>query len=162
MPSLDAFDEEFRHDEAEVDESPPRLKSGFRFSTLIGLAAAAGLISAIAFAWPNIPGVFNEAAEKPQETIERLTRELEALKQENQDLAEARQQDAATISSLQETQQEQRLPMASWHSDVAALTFGFPTQSESPTNGRRSANARPRAREVPRRDDAAPISLDPQ
>jgi hypothetical protein len=126
------------------------------------LAVAAGLISAIALAWPNLSGMFNAIGEKPQETIERLTRELEALRQENQDLAEARQQDAATISSLQEAQQEQRVPMGSWHSDVAALTFGIPTQSESPTNGRRSANARPRPRELPRRDDAAPISLDPQ
>jgi hypothetical protein len=157
MPSLDAFDEEFAHDESEAEDTPPRLNRGFRFSTLIGLALAAGLITAIALAWPNISGLSNPAYEKPEAIIDRLTRELEALKQENKELAEAQQQASESVGSLQAAQQEH----TSWYSDVAGLTFGIPTQ-EGATNGRRSATARPRPREVPRRDDAAPISLDPQ
>ena len=160
MPSLDAFDEEFAHDESEAEDTPPRLNRGFRFSTLIGLALAAGLITAIALGWPNISGV-SDPAEKPEAIIERLTRELEALKQENKELAEAQQQASESVGSLQAAQQEQRAPFTSWYSDVAGLTFGIPTQ-EGATNGRRSATARPRPREVPRRDDAGPISLDPQ
>ena len=161
MPSLDAFDEEFAHDESEAEATPPQLNRGFRFSTLIGLALAAGLITAIALAWPNISGMSNPGSEKPEAIIERLTRELEAVKQENKELAEAQQQAAETVSSVQTAQQEQHAPFTSWYSDVAGLTFGIPTQ-EGATNGRRSATARPRPREVPRRDDAAPISLDPQ
>ena len=161
MPSLDAFDEEFGHDESEAEAPSPRLNRGFRFSTLIGLAVAAGLVTAIALAWPNISGVSGPAYEKPEATIERLTRELEALKQENTELSAARQQAVETISSLQAAQQEQRAPMTSWYSDVAALTFGIPTQ-DGATNGRRSATVRPRPREVPRHDDGGPISLDPQ
>ena len=161
MPSLDAFDEEFAHDESEAEDTPPRLNRGFRFSTLIGLALAAGLITAIALAWPNISGLSNPAYEKPEAIIERLTRELEALKQENKELAEAQQQASESVGSLQAAQQEQHAPFTSWYSDAAGLTFGIPTQ-EGATNGRRSATARPRPREVPRRDDAGPISLDPQ
>ena len=148
MPSLDAFDEEFAHDESEAEDTPPRLNREFRFSTLIGLALAAGLITAIALAWPNISGLSNPAYEKPEAIIERLTRELEALKQENKELAEAQQQAAETVSSVQTAQQEQHAPFTSWYSDVAGLTFGIPTQ-EGATNGRRSATARPRPREVP-------------
>jgi hypothetical protein len=162
LPNLDAFDEEFGRDESEVEPAAPRLNRGFRFSTVIALALAAGLITAVALAWPIITGVSDPAYEKPEATIERLTRELEALKQENQELAEAQQAATNTIRSLQAAQQEQRAPMSSWYSEPAALTFGIATQSESSTNGRRSAIARPRPREVPRRDEAAPISLDPQ
>ena len=156
MPSLDAFDEEFAHDESEAEATPPQLNRGFRFSTLIGLALAAGLITAIALAWPNISGMSNPGSEKPEAIIERLT--LEAVKQENKELAEAQQQAAETVSSVQTAQQEPHAPYTSWYSDVAGLTFGIPTQ-EGATNGRRSATARPRS---PRRDDAGPISLDPQ
>ncbi len=162
MPSLDAFDEEFGQDEAQAESSAPQLKSGFRFSTVIGLVLAAGLITAIALAWPNVSGVSTPAQEKPEAIIERLTRELEALRQENKELAEVQEQAAETISSLQAAQQEQRPRMSSWHSEVPALTFGIATQSDGSTNGRRSATARPRPREVPRHDDGAPMSLDPQ
>src|SRR5437588_9882379 len=110
MPSLDAFDEEFARDEPEAEATPPQLNRGFRLSTLIGLALAAGLITAIALAWPNISGLSNPAYEKPEAIIERLTRELEALKQENKELAEAQQQASESVGSLQAAQQEQRAP----------------------------------------------------
>jgi molecular chaperone DnaK (HSP70) len=106
--------------------------------------------------------VSNPAEEKPEAIIERMTRELDALRQENKELAEAQQQAAETISSLEAAQQQHSTPMISWHSEVPALTFGIATTSDGSTNGRRSATARPRPREVPRRDDAAPMSLDPQ
>jgi len=160
MPSLDAFDEEFGHSEPEDTSSAPRLKSGFRLSTMLALALAAAVISAIAMVWPNIPGFSDPSSESPQVAIERLTRELGALKQQNAELAQAQQEAAATIAALQAPQQEQRVPFASWYSDLIALTYVVPFAPES-TNARRSATARPRPREVSRHDDGEPISLDP-
>jgi FtsZ-binding cell division protein ZapB len=161
MPNLDAFDEEFGHDESEEAASAPRLKSGFRLSTMIALALAAGVISALAMAWPNIPGLSDPSYEKPQAAIERLTRELETLRQQNAELAQAQQEAAETIATLQVAQQEQRAPFTTWYSELAALTYATPSQPESTTNGHRSASARPRPREVPKRDDGGPISLEP-
>ena len=53
MPNLDAFDEEFGRERLDID---PPSKTGFRISTVIGLALAAGIISALALGWPNPSG----------------------------------------------------------------------------------------------------------
>src|ERR1700682_2213781 len=55
MPNLDAFDEEFGRERSDIVADPPR-NTGFRISTLIGLALAAGVISALALGWPNTSG----------------------------------------------------------------------------------------------------------
>jgi FtsZ-binding cell division protein ZapB len=168
MPSLDAFDEEFGREQSDI-VGDPRPNTGFRLPTLIGLALAAGVISALALGWPNMSGAPRSddreastpnAGEKPDATISRLRRELEALKQENRELTEAQQQAADTIATLQAGEQEGRGSLASWYSDVAALTYGIATQSDGGTSGRRSSTARTRPREVPRRDDG-PVSLEP-
>ena len=47
LPSLDAFDDEFGREHDGIVDAPPA-RSGFRLSTVIGLALAAGVISALA------------------------------------------------------------------------------------------------------------------
>jgi FtsZ-binding cell division protein ZapB len=169
MPSLDAFDEEFGRERSDV-VSDPQPNTGFRLPTLIGLALAAGVICALAMGWPNIFGaprseVQTEASapstgEKPDATIGRLRSELEALKKENEELTQARQQAADTIATLQ-AGQESRGSLVSWYSELAGLTYGIAMQSDGATTGRRSPTARARPREVPRRDDGGPVSLEP-
>jgi hypothetical protein len=103
------------------------------------------------------------AGEKPDAAISRLTREVEALKKENRELAQAQQQAADAIAASQAGEGENRGgSFASWYSDLAALTWGIASQSESATTGRRSAIARPKPREAPRRDDGGPVSLEPR
>jgi FtsZ-binding cell division protein ZapB len=166
MPSLDAFDEEFGREHSDID---PPSKASFRISTVIGLALAAAAISALALGWPaslgtsqSEPGV--TSGEKPDAAIRRLAREVEDLRQANRELAQAQQQAAATIAALQAGEQEKKSgAFAGWYSDLGALTYGIATQSDgvaNATNGRRSATARTRPREIPRRDDG-PISLEP-
>ena len=172
MPSLDAFDDEFEREGSDI-VSDPRRNTGFRLSTLIGLALAAGVISALALGWPNVFGLprsepqgeasVPNAGEKPEATISRLRRELEALKEENRELTQAQQQAADTIATLQTGEQESRGSLASWYSDMAALTHGIATQSDGgTTTGRRSSAVRAKPREVPRHDDAGPGSLEPR
>jgi FtsZ-binding cell division protein ZapB len=168
MPSLDAFDEEFEREGTDIVGDPLRT-TGFRLPTLIGLALAAGVISALALGWSSMFGVSRtelpsetsapNAGEKPEATISRLRRELEALKEENRELTQARQQAADANAALQLGEQESRGALASWYSNMAALTYGIAMQADGGTTGRRSVRAKPR--EVPRRDDGGPVSLEP-
>jgi FtsZ-binding cell division protein ZapB len=168
MPDLDAFDEEFGRERLDID---PPARTGFRISTVIGLALAAAIISALALGWPSPsdtprpePEQAASQSEKPDAAIRRLTREIEALKQANRELAQAQQQAADTIAALRSAEPEKNGAFASWYSDLGALTYGVLAQSDgtaSATNGRRSATARPKPREIPRRDDGGPISLEP-
>jgi FtsZ-binding cell division protein ZapB len=170
MPSLDAFDNEFGRERSDI-VGDPRPNTGFRLSTVIGLALAAGVISAFALGWPNMSGTppsepqpeasAPSAGETPDAAVSRLRHEVEALKKENSELAQAQQQAADTIAALQAGERENRGSFVFWYSDVAGLTYGIATQSEGATTGRRSATARPKPREVPRRDDGGPVSLEP-
>ena len=165
MPSLDAFDEEFGRERSDI--GPPS-KTPFRLSTVIGLALAAGVISALALGWPNLSGALwpdSEQAfsETPEAAIRRLTREVEELRQSNSELAQAQQQAAVTIAALQAGEQEGSVASAFWYSDVRALTYRNPFQPDAAlaaANGQRSANARPKPREAQRRDDGGPVSLE--
>jgi hypothetical protein len=167
MPSLDAFDEEFEREQTDI-VGDPRRNTGFRIPTLIGLALAAGVISALALGWPSMFGVSRSelqgeasapnAGEKPEVTINRLRRELEALKEE---LTQAQQQAADANAALQPGEQVSRGALASWYSDMAALTYGIAMQADGGTTGRRSLTVRAKPREVPRRDDGGPVSLEP-
>src|ERR1700737_3347251 len=104
LPSLDAFDEEFEREQTEIVGDPPR-NTGFRLPALIGLALAAGVISALALGWSSMFCVSRSelqseasapnAGEKPEVTISRLRRELEALKEENRELTQAQAADAS-------------------------------------------------------------------
>jgi len=166
MPSLDAFDEEFGREYPDID---PPSKSPFRISTVLGLALAAGVISAVALGWPNASAILRSdsqetAAETPEAAVRRLTVEVEALKQANGELRQAQRQAAESMLALQAANQEKSSAPGFWYSDLAALTYRNPFQAEvagAQLNGQRSANARPRLREVPRREEGGPVSLDP-
>jgi FtsZ-binding cell division protein ZapB len=169
LPKLDAFDEEFGREEAGIVDAPPP-NPAFRLRTFIGLALAAGAITALALGWSAISSApsseetlqratSSASSEKADETISRLRRELEALREENNELAQARQQAAETIASLQAGEQESRRSFTSWYSDVGALTYGIPSQGDGTVIGRRSS-ARAKPREAPRRDDGGPVSVE--
>jgi hypothetical protein len=174
MPSLDAFDEEFGHEEQDT-ATDPRPKTGFRLSTIIVLALAAGGISALALGWPNNSGepradaqsdisAFLRPGEKPDAAVRRLAREVEALQKENEDLVQEQQRAAETIAALKAS--EQGATFVTWYSDVAALmysppTFRHETTAAAPPTPRRSATARPKPRETPPIDDNPAVSIEP-
>jgi hypothetical protein len=166
LPSLDAFDEEFGREQADIaGENVPR--SGFRLLTFIALALAAGLITALALGWSNLSGTppsevepgasSSQALAESQATINRLRRELEALQKENRELQEAQQ---AANATLQSDERGNRGSFVTWYSNLPALTYGIPVQ-EAGTTGRRSATARSKPRETPPRDETGPVSLEP-
>jgi FtsZ-binding cell division protein ZapB len=167
MPNLDAFDEEFGHEDTVVVSAPKR-NTGFRLSTIVGLALAAGIISALALGWPTTSGTPESkvqsdgvsaryGGEKLDAAISRLAREVETLKTENRELRQAQQQAAETISALQSSQQ---VAFVGWYSDLGALTYAVPAQLEAAANNRHSATARSKPREA-RQDDRGPVSLEP-
>ena len=176
MPSLDAFDEEFgREPDGIVDDPPPR--TGFRLSTVVGLALAAGVISALALGWPMFGPSRSQlqpeqaappATEALEAAMNRLSDEVAALRRENKSLRDAQRQATDTIAALQAAEGEGRGSFVAWYTNPAALTYGIAMASDGTTTGRRSATARPRPREMapreglsPRRDDGGPISLEP-
>jgi FtsZ-binding cell division protein ZapB len=162
LPSLDAFDDEFGREET---DSAPRRNTGFKLSTIIGLALAAGLITAVALGWPTGPQTQTAtegAAEKPETALQRLTIEIETLRRELGQLTQEHQRAAETIAALQAEQENRRA--ATWYSDLGALTYGFANQLEaSAAPPPRRAVVRTRPREVlPPREESAPLSLGPQ
>jgi hypothetical protein len=175
MPSLDAFDDEFGREHDGIDP-PPR--SGFRLSTVIGLALAAAVISALALGWPSIFGASRsqlqpEQAAAPatqalEAAVSRLSDEVASLRHENQDLRDAQRRAADTIAALQAGEGESRGSFVAWYTNPAALAYGIAIGPDGATAARRSATARPKPREATPhegapapRDDGAPISLDP-
>ena len=177
LPSLDAFDDEFGREHDGIVDAPPA-RSGFRLSTVIGLALAAGVISALALGGPAIFGasqsqVQPEQAAAPatqalQAAVSRLSDEVASLRRENRDLQDAQRRAADTITKLQAAEAEGRASFAAWYTNPAALAYGIAMVSDGAAAARQSATARPRPREAtPRegapapRDDGAPVSLEP-
>lgn len=171
MPNLDAFDEEFGREEQDI-AADPHPRTGFRLSTIIVLALAAGAISALALGWPISSGAphsdapdvsaFLQPGEKPEAAVRRLVREVEALKKENEDLVQEQQQVAQTIAALKTSEPG---VFVTWYSDVPALMwvpFRFETTAAAPASApRRSATARPKPREAPHIEESPPVSIDP-
>src|SRR5262249_2257109 len=117
LPRLEAFDEEFGNEETD-SLAPVRPKTGFKLSTVIGLALAAGVISALALGWPNGPGgdkSSQEAVEKPEAGVQRLAYEVAALKRELRELTEEHQRAVDTIAALQAEGASRALK--TWYSD---------------------------------------------
>jgi hypothetical protein len=175
LPRLDAFDQEFGCEPEEIapDEELPKTKP--RIWTFVGLAVTAAIISALAVTWSGDGGPFRlevapsseaPAADASKDQIDRLTRQIEALKQEIRELTEAQHQAASTIAILKAAEQEARSAAAAyWYSDLTALHFGVPTQVQEPdviaTPSRRPMTARPEVREFRRRENgSAPLSLE--
>jgi hypothetical protein len=182
MPRLDAFDQEFGREPVAILRGHRR-RIRLRTWVLIFVLLGAGVISALAVSWPNGDGLlrfelqsaaplFQRSAsrEDADEQIDRLRRELGALKKEISDLTEAHRQAGETIAALQATEQEPRAPVTgeSWHSNLAALNFVTvgPSQprAAAPPLPRRPATARPGPREPARRDNGGnggtPLSLE--
>lgn len=179
MPRLDAFDQEFGREPVAMLRGHRR-RIRLRTWVLIVVVLGAGVISALAVSWPNGDGLlrfelqsaaplFQRSAsrEDQDEQIDRLRREVDALKKENSDLTEAHRQAGETIAALQATEQEPPTPLLGgfWYSNLAALNFGVashaqPSVATPPPPPRRPATARPEPRDAPRRDNGgAPLSL---
>ncbi len=165
LPTLDAFDEEFgREPSNAVQEQPRRLSA----RVLVGLLLAAAIISVPALAWLNAdalparsgsmsPQSHNRA--DPEGEIDRLVREVTALKHEIAVLTAAQQQATALIASLQSAGQQPQSAPAYWWSDLAVLNFGG--VSESPAETALAARRAVTAREPRPREPSAPLSLEP-
>ena len=112
MPRLDAFDQEFGREPVAILRGHRR-RIRLRTWVLIFVALGAGVISALAVSWPNGDGLlrfelqsaaplFQRSAsrEDSDEQIDRLRREVDALKKEISDLTEAHRQAGETIAGL--------------------------------------------------------------
>jgi hypothetical protein len=139
MPRLHALDEEFGEDPAAALHAGRRKT---RLAMLAGLVLGLGAISAIAFAWSNADGRLRfdlqsaitspKTAQPPtaDDELDRLRRELDALKGEVKDLTEAQRQAAHTIATVKAAEQELRrnAPAPYWYSNLEALDPAIPKQ----------------------------------
>jgi hypothetical protein len=137
MPRLHALDEEFGEDPAAALHARGRRT---RLVMLAGLVLGLGAIGALAFAWSKADGrlrfELQSAATSPKNTqraaaeeeIERLRREVEALKDEVKHLTEAQRQAAHTIAAVKAAEQELRrnAPAPYWYSNLEALDPAIP------------------------------------
>jgi TolA-binding protein len=182
MPRLDAFDQEFGREPVAIARGHRR-KIKLKVWVLICGLLGVGVIGALALGWPNGEGLsrfeLQSAAplvertatrDEADEQIDRLRREVDALKQEISELNEAQRQSGETIAALQSAEQETPAPVPGghWYSIPAALQFGIAAQSQPRAAApppRRPA-ARPEPREPARRDNGgngnggAPLSLE--
>ena len=137
IPGLDASNEEFGQD--------PVARTGARFWTAFGVALVLAVIGVLAFAWSAANGrlrlelksavvapVSARTHEGLNAEIDRLRRQVGALKNEIAKLKDAREQTA-------------QMPATYWYSDPTALGFGIesPPKREGP---------------LPRRSPAGPPS----
>ena len=170
MPRLDAFDEEFGREPVAILRGQRR-RSRLRLWSVVVFVLAAGIVGALAFAWPTVDGgLFPQLQSMPfstkstsgaDEQIDRLRREVAALKRDVRELTEAQQQAADTIAALKAAEPEHNASSVSWYSDPAALNFGIVSQQPQPgviaPPLRPGATARPKAR---KRDVVTPLSLE--
>ena len=175
MPRLDAFDEEFGREPVAILRGQRR-RSRLRLWSVVVFVLAAGIVGALAFAWPTVDGGLLPHLQLPQlqsmpfstkstggadEQVDRLRREVAALKRDVRELTEAQQQAADTIAALKAAEQEHSGSSVSWYSDPAALNFGIVSQQPQPgviaPPLRPAATARPKAR---KRDVVTPLSLE--
>jgi hypothetical protein len=172
MPNLDAFDQEFGRQPVAVLRAQQR-RTALR--PLAGLLLAVAIISVPTLAWLSADGrpmsdgqsrpmaLQSAGGEGSQEQVERLLRQVAALKQEINELTQAEQEARESIAALKAAEQEARTPApAYWYSDPAALNFGTvgPPSTVAAAPPRRAATARPETREPRRRDTSAPLSLE--
>jgi hypothetical protein len=166
MPRLDVLDEELGENAAAVRRARRR-RIIARLFMLVVVAAGLGAIGALAYAWSNADGrlrlelqsvapksVQRAAAE---EEIDRLRRQIEALKDEVKDLTEAQHQAAHTIAAMKAAEQELRrhAPAPYWYSNPAALDPAIArTATAAPWRQRPAGRSEPR--EPRQRDTAAP------
>jgi hypothetical protein len=109
-----------------------------------GLVLGLGAIGALAFAWSKADGRLRfdlqsaltspKTAQHPpaDEQLDRLRREIDALKDEVKDLTEAQRQAAHTIAAVKSAEQELRrhAPAPYWYSNLEALDPAIPRQRQ--------------------------------
>jgi hypothetical protein len=173
MPRLDAFDEEFGQDPVAVLRAQRR-KTRSRLLTLVAVALGAGVIGALALAWPSADGRLrlelqsvatsprNADRAGPDQEIDRLLRQIDALKNDVKELTEAQHQAAYTIAAMKAAEQDLRshAPPPYWYSNPAALNF----VSQPPSAGvaplpRRPPPGRFESRDLRKPDGAGPSSM---
>ena len=143
MPRLHALDEEFGEDPVAVRHAH-RSRTSARLVMLGGLVLGLGAIGALAFAWSKADGrlrfdlqsavTLSKTAQHPPagEELDRLRREIDALKDEVKDLTEAQRQAAHTIAAVKAAEQELRrqAPAPYWYSNLEALDPAIPGQPQ--------------------------------
>jgi hypothetical protein len=159
MPTLHGFDEEFGQD-AVATQLGQRRQTRW---TLIAVALGVGIIGALTFAWSTVDGPLrlgpasaptsprNTGREGSRELVDRLLRQVEALKSEIRELTEAQQrQSAHAIAAIEaEHGARDRVSSVHWYSEPAALSFGIESRPEPwgvVPLPRRPGNARPALR----------------
>jgi hypothetical protein len=143
MPRLDAFDEEFGQTSVAVQRGQPR-KTRVRFWTLFSVALGLSAISVLALAWSAadkrlrlelqsavVVPISTLIREGFDEKIDRLRRQVEALKNEITKLKEAREQTAQTIAALGAPEQASPDPAPTyWYLQPVAFSIGIESDPE--------------------------------
>jgi hypothetical protein len=160
MPTLRGFDEEFGQDAVATQLGEQRRTRW----TLVAVVLGVSIIGALIFAWSTVDGPLrlrpasapssprNTEREGSRELVDRLLRQVEALKSEVRELREAQgqQQPAHAIAAIEaERDSRNRVSSVHWYSDLAALSFGIESRPEPwgvVPLPRRPANARPALR----------------
>lgn len=172
MPRLEAFDQEFGPDEPAPIAPEPRRRMGLRFWAWLVVMIVAGSVGALALLWPTsdagsllqgLPGVTapRTASRGGDDQLDRLMREVAALRRQVRDLTSAQQEAAEALAAARTAESRGYY----WYSNLVALNFGIARQAE-PAAGEpsgRPATVRARPSDVRRRETgtSAPMSLEP-
>jgi hypothetical protein len=173
LPRLDAFDHEFGRESVAVQRGQQRQT---RRRLLVGLLLALAIVSVPALAWLSADGrvpsqvqsgpmsLQSATGQGSNEQVDRLLREVAALKQQVRELTEAHQRATEKITSLEAAENENRnsAALTYWYSDLNALNVGNvgqPRPGIVAPPARRAATARPEPREPRKRENGEPLSL---